>query len=86
MVRDDDRYRQLVINTPFNQQLFLMHSEKFKLQLWKPFEIIPVEFVDLMGEYAIEGDEVKVVWKLYGDMVYKMIDGEYCRIMDQKTL
>ena len=86
MDKDDASYRQLVINTPFNQQLFLMHSEKFKLQIWKPFEIIPVEFVDLMGEYAIEGDEVKVVWKLYGDMVNRMIDGEYCRVMDQKTL
>ena len=57
-------FRQLVINGPFNQQLFLLHSPKHKGPILTPFEIIPLEFYDLMEEYAITGDEVKEIWEL----------------------
>ena len=38
-----------------------------------------------MGEYAITGDEVKVIWKIYSDMVYKMIDGKHWEVRDVKS-
>jgi len=87
MEEDDASFRQLVINGPFNQQLFLLHSpdHAVKEPLLTPFEVIPLEFYDLMGEYAITGDEVKVIWELYSKLVYKMIDGKHCDIMDIKS-
>jgi len=85
MEEDDDSFRQLVINGPFNQQLFLLHSPKHKVPILTPFEIIPLEFYDLMEEYAITGDEVKVIWDLYSKMVYKMIDGKHCDVTDTKS-
>jgi len=78
-------FRQLVINGPFNQQLFLLHSPKHKVPILTPFEIIPLEFYDLMGDYAVTGDEVKVIWELYSKMVYKMIDGKHCHVTDIKS-
>ena len=84
-LEDDTSFRQLVINGPFNQQLFLLHSPKHKVPILTPFEIIPLEFYDLMEEYAITGDEVKVIWDLYSKLVYKMIDGEHCDVMDIKS-
>ena len=82
---DDDSFRQLVINGPFNQQLFLLHSPKHKVPILTPFEIIPLEFYDLMEEYAVTGDEVKVIWDQYSKMVCKMIDGEHCDVTDIKS-
>ena len=38
-----------------------------------------------MEEYAITGDEVKVIWDLYSKMVYKMIDGKHCDVTDVKS-
>ncbi len=84
-LEDDTSFRQLVINGPFNQQLFLLHSPEHKVPLLTPFEIIPLEFYDLMEEYAITGDEVKVIWELYSKMVYKMIDGKHCDVTDTKS-
>ena len=84
--KNDDSFRQLVINGPFNQQLFLLHSfNSLKNPILTPFEIIPLEFYDLMEEYAITGDEVKVIWELYSKMVYKMIDGKHCDVTDTKS-
>ena len=37
--RDDASYRQLVINGPFNQQLFLLHSPKYNLPILTPSTI-----------------------------------------------
>ena len=85
MEEDDNSFRQLVINGPFNQQLFLLHSPKHKVPILTPFEIIPLEFYDLMEEYAVTGDEVKVIWDLYSKMVYKMIDGKHCNVTDIKS-
>ena len=83
--KNDDSFQQIVINGPFNQQLFLLHSPKHKAPILTPFEIIPLEFYDLMEEYAITGDEVKVIWDLYSKMVYKMIDGKHCDVTDIKS-
>ena len=86
MEEDDNSFRQLVINGPFNQQLFLLHSPNHNNYTdLTPFEIIPLEFYDLMEEYAITGDEVKVIWDLYSKMVYKMIDGKHCDVTDTKS-
>ena len=86
MNKDDASYRQLVITTPFKLQYYLLHSPKFKLPTWKTFDKVPAEFVYLMGEYAITGDEVQVVWEQYGSMVNKMIDGKHCRTKNIITL
>ena len=85
MEEDDNSFRQLVINGPFNQQLFLLHSPKHKVPILTPFEIIPLEFYDLMEEYAVTGDEVKVIWDIYSKMVCKMIDGKHCDVTDIKN-
>ena len=86
MEEDDNSFRQLVINGPFNQQLFLLHSPNHNNYTdLTPFQIIPLEFYDLMEEYAVTGDEVKVIWDLYSKMVYKMIDGKHCNVTDIKS-
>ena len=75
MEGDDASYRQVVITTPFKLQYYLLHLSK-----------VPAEFIYLMGEYAITGNEVQVVWEQYGDMVNKMIDGVHCRTKNIITL
>ncbi len=82
----DNSFRQLVINGPFNQQLFLLHSPNHNNYTdLTPFQIIPLEFYDLMEEYAVTGDEVKVIWDIYSKMVCKMIDGKHCDVTDIKS-
>ena len=91
MDMEGHHYKQVVINTPFQQQLFLIHSPKVEQAILQPFDIVPVQFYDIMEEYSITGDEVKEIWRTYGYMVGKMIDVEKCKVLDvmsveQKTL